>query len=60
MLSRRADVLVQVVAGLIILSFVYLGVERLLLSKFNVQLNHNVAVSQLNQCRLQLSKVTKK
>jgi len=38
MLSRKSDAVWFTVGVLVILGFLYLGVERLLLSKFNVQL----------------------
>ena len=50
-MSKRSEIMLQLVLGAILLMFLYLGVERLWISKTQAQLNAQRFAQALQQCQ---------
>lgn len=57
MLSKRADFLVQTLLGVVIIGIFYIGVERLLLSKYQAIADSQVYAKAYAQCQSNLKNV---
>lgn len=51
MLSKRSDILLQLVLGFVLLGFMYLGLERLWFSKARLQISVQQYAQALKQCQ---------
>ena len=60
MLTSRTEILLQVVLGVALLGFIYLGVERLWITKVNAQIQAQQFRAALQQCVAAQQSVEKK
>ena len=56
MLAKHVDTLIALAASFIIVGILYMGVERMLLSKWNAQAQTRAFSQALNQCRAEVEK----
>ena len=56
MLAKHVDTLIALAASFIIIGILYMGVERMLLSKWSAQAQTRAFSKALNQCRAELAK----
>lgn len=56
MLAKHVDTLIALAASFIIVGILYMGVERMLLSKWNAQAQTRSFAQALNQCRAEAGK----